>query len=1296
MKYTRTLFRVMLVLGMVGAFVFARDQENGQTRYKTASPLAANGPALTTLNINNIEVWLRRDAAMPPDGANGACADYPKGITNLIYAEGMVWGVEVDDGLDPMLRVGGSTYASGMKAGKVLKADGSHWQPGALPGGSEIEGDRHTWRVRTDWKSADLSNDAASFFQHSTATAGELAEVIAQYEYDWLNWPAADGAPYRDVNGDGVYTPATWDAENSAWINGDIPGFPGADQTLWTVANDIPYADGSEVAPNAYGSPGIGFEEQLTVWGYNFPASFPLGNIQFKRARMIYTGRPDGAAASKIDKAYFTQWSDPDLGTYTDDYVGFDLDLSLAYVYNGNTLDATYNGVYGLAVPAGGYDFLQGPKVDGVPLGMTTCGWFGAGSNDSDPDLEEYSGTLQWWNLMEGYRPRPDFPDRLPWIDNITGLETKTPLAGDPVTGEGDIDGIALGPGDRRLLMNSGPFEMNLGETQDVVIALIGATGGDNLSSITVLKYYDKYAQYAYDLNFDLPSAPSAPSVKGIARDGKIILDWGSNAQAVAATENQVSKGFAFEGYKIYQLPSAGAPADEGKLIAIYDVINNTGTIIESVVDPETGFLLQLPVHIASNSGIKRYLEIDRDAIKTRPLSNDIPYHFGVSAYSFLEDNDDSPFKSLESSMTRVTVRPSMVAPGATIPTEYGDDIVAVHAAGTGGGVVSGKVIDPLALTGHDYKVWFNQGHYYLDTDGKWKPTAEPDAIAKLLDVSPSTVTGAALVAPPGVDLHFSVNVVSPDYDYAAGVLIEVPGAVINSATSPDGFAAVIQPDGSSVLFGDTVQDGAGDFAGGEVVTINVTPGSVTFPLAFNYTVYDDAWATLVCDGDADGVIDPDMLDYCNAYGLGPGNAPVADAQGTGTIAELGYDFRSINQWNLWDVNTSSNVVTAQSIFGGVEYTPYHPEGMTVGTDAVPLTDGFLLDVAVGFASPNDFAAYTHIRPDGSTDVFSHARALAWYGYDAHGKPYVLTSYNDHGWAASARAIDTQGHGVTTVDYLQRDYEVRFTGVYGDPIGSYIPVVEGGSMAVINGARNYALATHPDPGNPGNGDPFFIRVPFEVWDMEAPGGPQQISMLIYDRMGNPANAEFYAFNTHDRMYTEFIVVPYDDVIAMGPAAASVSEFMTWNIIWWNCDWTLGDVVFFEYDNPTTSTDEWTFGTTAASYGGDMTDKMVDMINVFPNPYYGYHQLETLRSDKYVTFNHLPQKADIRIFNMGGVMVKKIVKDDATQLATWDLKNQYRLPVASGIYIAHIDLPDVGKEKILKIAIVQEEQILLSY
>jgi hypothetical protein len=42
---------------------------------------------------------------------------------------------------------------------------------------------------------------------------------------------------------------------------------------------------------------------------------------------------------------------------------------------------------------------------------------------------------------------------------------------------------------------------------------------------------------------------------------------------------------------------------------------------------------------------------------------------------------------------------------------------------------------------------------------------------------------------------------------------------------------------------------------------------------------------------------------------------------------------------------------------------------------------------------------------------------------------------------------------------------------------------------------------------------------------------------------------------------------------------------------------------------------------------------------------------------------------------------------------WDLANEDGLPVASGLYIAYIDMPDLGTTKILKMAIVQEQQVL---
>jgi hypothetical protein len=105
---------------------------------------------------------------------------------------------------------------------------------------------------------------------------------------------------------------------------------------------------------------------------------------------------------------------------------------------------------------------------------------------------------------------------------------------------------------------------------------------------------------------------------------------------------------------------------------------------------------------------------------------------------------------------------------------------------------------------------------------------------------------------------------------------------------------------------------------------------------------------------------------------------------------------------------------------------------------------------------------------------------------------------------------------------------------------------------------------------------------------------------------------------------------------------------------------------------------------------------VDKINVFPNPYYGINASETSREVKFVTFSHLPRTAKLRIFNLAGVLVRVLDKpDDNSQFMTWDLNNGHNLPVASGIYIVHIDMGDLGT-KILKLAIIQEQQFLQNY
>ena len=247
-----------------------------------------------------------------------------------------------------------------------------------------------------------------------------------------------------------------------------------------------------------------GIELQITLWGYAFGASDPLGNVIFKKATMHYKGTPDTPDGATMDDTYFALFSDPDLGNFTDDYVGCDVPLSFGYVYNGNRLDGVFNGISNLPVPAAGYDFLQGPKdtydIDEDEdtdeyLGMTSFAYYGAGAAISDPDLGSYSGSLQWYNLMEGFLPRPEYPTQVPYTDYITGEITKFALSGDPVSGAGWIDGYILPPGDRRMSMASGPFQLALGGSADIVLGFAGGTGLDAVSSVSVAKFHDLYGQ---------------------------------------------------------------------------------------------------------------------------------------------------------------------------------------------------------------------------------------------------------------------------------------------------------------------------------------------------------------------------------------------------------------------------------------------------------------------------------------------------------------------------------------------------------------------------------------------------------------------------------------------------------------------------------------------------------------------------------------------------------------------------------------------------------------------------------
>lgn len=144
-------------------------------------------------------------------------------------------------------------------------------------------------------------------------------------------------------------------------------------------------------------------------------------------------------------------------------------------------------------------------------------------------------------------------------------------------------------------------------------------------------------------------------------------------------------------------------------------------------------------------------------------------------------------------------------------------------------------------------------------------------------------------------------------------------------------------------------------------------------------------------------------------------------------------------------------------------------------------------------------------------------------------------------------------------------------------------------------------------------------------------------------------------------------------------------------------WTSANTMEILANHINTANDVFTYTAPKPTYNTATAKADVDKINVFPNPYYGMNTSETNRLNKYVRFTHLPAGATIRIFTLAGVLVRTLPKTDGSStFADWNLRNESGLPVASGIYLAFVDMPTLGKTKTLKLAIVQEEEILPTY
>ena len=1153
-SYTTTLLLLLAVVVGVTPQAFGQAPVPGS---------CTSGIAERDLDINNVMARVFNTGSLfygntTTDG-DGYLVPQASG-NSPVFASG-IWIGGLANG---ELRLAGSTYDRFEFWPGPLNDDGTLPDP-TCTGADGIQFDK-IWKVDR----ADILN-----YEATGIAAADLA-----------SWPVSLGAPV--IDGDGV-------EGNYNLAGGDRPDIIG-DQALWWVMNDLGNTHQKSLTPP------IGVEVQVLAW--SFARADALNDVTFWRYTV--TKKTPGV----LEDTYLTIFSDPDLGDATDDYVGVDTTLSLGYVYNASPTDA----VYGIP-PALGYDFFQGPIVDldgdgeaTDTLGTTTFRHFingGIAGATLDPANGE-----EMYNYMQGL-----WANGVPLTEGGQGYQTDGEVTllsfpGDPVTGQywsevnSDGNDTPTPAGDRRLLVTTGPFDLEPGIPQDIVFGIVFGQGSDYLNSITVLRAADRIAQAAYDVDFQLASAPPAPPrcdpnssnpelrpgsghcLEAVEVDGRAAIVWGypSNSpnylgsyetvDALLIGTGATDSTYTFEGFNIYRYPNANLDDGERVLVATYDRINGVTQVIDTEFDPVLGEFVPFIAAYGTDSGIQYYF-------RPTGLINYTDYFFGVTAYAY---NEESVPKVLESAASKITIRPADVAAGSggsVQQVELGDQVVSIQGAGIGRGIVSAQVVDPTQITGATYTVEIIT---FEDED-----TGEEFTTYRILRDGEEVFNGQTQYENTGI---------------LVGIDEEQGQVTQNIVIDGISFFSYVPPSG--------------------VPTVDIDPNDIT-------------QARFAGGAGAAGIVETSTatgIDPCEGVPTDPaaeGYDPGCQFYGGNTVAE---DPNRTGDYFVTSASTFANLIESSIILGDDFEMRFTEECATPGSClGAYVRDGEQI-VSVPFELWNvrdvrnpddDVRMIPLIRPAGSdrledwADSFTAEREIAIDG-------------------------DTLEVGVTDRVYFM------------------MPDREDGYALFEAAARGF--------GGPG-----------AIYDRDN-DGDTQIDLNAND--GECAQQGYYI----DFCYRA--VAPYRSPIGGAASAGLQVGDLSMD---GTTPGTGTTILFRTAPKPVISAgDQFVFETADYAFLTNNTEaarEALDRIGIVPNPYMGVSAYESNNLDRVVRFINMPEQATIRIYTVAGTLVRTLQKEGPSRSLDWDLNTHNNLPVASGMYLIHVDVPGVG-EKVLKFGVVNRK------
>jgi len=338
------------------------------------------------------------------------------------------------------------------------------------------------------------------------------------------------------------------------------------------------------------------------------------------------------------------------------------------------------------------------------------------------------------------------------------------------------------------------------------------------------------------------------------------------------------------------------------------------------------------------------------------------------------------------------------------------------------------------------------------------------------------------------------------------------------------------------------------------------------------------------------------------------------------------------------------------------------------GNDQYPVVDGVMIkvvDAQVGL-NPTYGDNGTLLLPENPDSQWIMGNGDFW-GMPYFGGGLDLGAYIDHYL------------GYTSNNFPFSDYpritEVRFTP--GDSSYAYRY-----RRTNVGGVTRYRFQD-------------MSKIPVSAWDVSNPASPRQLNLAwrdqvadgVWDPTTSPVEVLVVCPTTYDptgATYGDGGPWENDAIYVLGLAVKEGHTFME-----------SPNTISIKRNVLNTTADIFSFSTSNVRAEKDnlsLAKSQIDRIMAVPNPYFGANAYERNQFGKIIRFTNLPKKATIRIFNLASDLVKIIEKDDNLTTADWDLRNKYDLPVASGMYVVYIDMPNIGT-KILKVAVIMAEERL---